>query len=452
MSDVFISYSRRDLGFVAELSAHLEGEELDVWVDVEGLYAGEEFWPEVAKAIDAAVAVVFVITPDSVASRFCQREIQRAVDGGKRIVPVLRRDADETRLHPAVASRQWVLFRPSDDAAAGRRALLSAVRADWVRLRRQARLLVRAREWVDKGRDGSLLLRGSDLREAEAWLQESGGEEGATSLHEEYVAASRHATTRRRVRVAAVAAATLVIVAAITWFGLTQRVASLNNLSLDDLNRNRPQAALDKLERADALCDRFRRLFAGCPDAALNLSRAYLDARRYGAALERLSEVLAGAPDEGDGDALASGYRATAYQNRAYARIMVAELEAGDHEREALYRRAEEDLDRAAALFEHTPGGADSRPMAITRARIDLGRARYDQAHEELDRAGRVSDAEDIDLLLSLVYHCQGKGPRSALTFTRYMDRLGDDRNHPHWLQNKAYYSRIWQRCADARS
>ena len=56
MSDVFISYSRKDLAFVARLRALLEAAGLSVWVDIEGLYAGEEFWPEVAKAVDAALA------------------------------------------------------------------------------------------------------------------------------------------------------------------------------------------------------------------------------------------------------------------------------------------------------------------------------------------------------------------------------------------------------------
>ena len=54
MSEIFISYSREDLAFVEQLRTQLEGEDLGVWVDIEGLYAGEEFWPEVAKAIDAA--------------------------------------------------------------------------------------------------------------------------------------------------------------------------------------------------------------------------------------------------------------------------------------------------------------------------------------------------------------------------------------------------------------
>jgi hypothetical protein len=66
MSEIFVSYAREDLPFVERLRRILEGEGLDLWVDVEGLYAGEEFWPEVAKAIDRAV--VFLLASRNFAS------------------------------------------------------------------------------------------------------------------------------------------------------------------------------------------------------------------------------------------------------------------------------------------------------------------------------------------------------------------------------------------------
>ena len=50
MSDVVISNSRNDLSFVTDLRKLLKTAGLTVWVDIEGLYAGEEFWPEVSRA------------------------------------------------------------------------------------------------------------------------------------------------------------------------------------------------------------------------------------------------------------------------------------------------------------------------------------------------------------------------------------------------------------------
>src|SRR5262245_13453025 len=90
--DVFVSYARTDLLFVRSLCEDLEAGGLQPWVDVKGIYGGEAFWPEICKAIDAAAAFVFVITPESVISSFCLRELAHAEGAHKRIVPVCRRD------------------------------------------------------------------------------------------------------------------------------------------------------------------------------------------------------------------------------------------------------------------------------------------------------------------------------------------------------------------------
>jgi tetratricopeptide (TPR) repeat protein len=447
MSEVFISYSRKDLTFVEQLRANLEGEDLGVWVDVEGLYAGEEFWPEVAKAIDAALAVIFVITPDSIASEFCRRELERAIEGQKRIVPLCRREVSG-ELHPALAKRQWAFFRDSDDPETSLGQLLSAVRADWVRLRQQARLLVRARDWDLKSRDDSFLLRGRDLREAEQWLEKSRGpDDGATDLHREYVYESRRATKRRRLRLTGAVMVGLVSIVMVAWYGLAQRVASLSNLSLDDLNQGQAEAAIDKLEGANALCVRFGSIFGGCRDAALNLGRAYLDAGTYDVALTQFSRTIDDVKGINEDDPAVEDFRATAYQNRAFTRIMLAETHATPTERLEEYSRAEDDLKRAAEISARSPRGA-GRPFVITRARIHVGRGEHSRALEELTRASRVSDSPDIDLLLSVVHHCLGDGLKSLTHFKRYIDKLPGRLQDPQWLLNEDYYRRLRQRCS----
>jgi WD40 repeat protein len=61
------------------------------------------------------------------------------------------------------------------------------------------RLLVRAREWAAGARDGSLLLRGAELRGAEAGLDQAAAKEPTpVPLQTEYVLASRGAATRRQ--------------------------------------------------------------------------------------------------------------------------------------------------------------------------------------------------------------------------------------------------------------
>lgn len=190
MTDVFISYSREDKVFVKDLKQRLEDQNLDVWVDIDELYAGEEFWPEVAKAIDAA-AFIFVISPTSAASKNCHKEANWAADVGKRVVPLRRSDPGAAKLPDEVAQRQWVFFGEGDDPEAATADLLSAIKADWAELRQQARVLRRAREWQEKNEDASLLLRGKDLGDAIDWRTRNQGKEtGATQFHDDYIDAS----------------------------------------------------------------------------------------------------------------------------------------------------------------------------------------------------------------------------------------------------------------------
>ena len=126
---------------------------------------------------------------------------------------------------------------------------------------------------------------------------------------------------------------------------------------------------------------------------------------------------------------------------------MVAELPAHDSQRLDQYALAQDDLDAATALYARTPAGAGGRPLAITRARIHIGRGEYGEALTALDRASRVSDAPDIDLLLSVVHHCQGNGVQSLMHFRRYIDSLPGRLQDPQWQLSKDYYARIRQRC-----
>lgn len=103
--DVFISYAREDLVFTLRLKEAMELDGRNVWVDVEGAYGGEEFWPQICDAIEKANIFVFVISPDSAKSRFCRQEIDYAVHHNKRIVPVVISEVEENTLPATIAAR-----------------------------------------------------------------------------------------------------------------------------------------------------------------------------------------------------------------------------------------------------------------------------------------------------------------------------------------------------------
>src|SRR4051794_20877579 len=73
VADAFVSYSRRDSDFVQRLAASIEGQGRSVWLDTEGLADGEVFPQALRSAIDASDSFLFVITPDSVNSAYCEQ-------------------------------------------------------------------------------------------------------------------------------------------------------------------------------------------------------------------------------------------------------------------------------------------------------------------------------------------------------------------------------------------
>jgi hypothetical protein len=103
MSHVFISYDRKDTAFAEVLKRELEGGGFNVWMDTSGLRAGSEWSQEIDHNIRTAMALVVIITPDSVASSYVSYEWSYALGAGVHVIPVLRRRAEThlrlSRLH-----------------------------------------------------------------------------------------------------------------------------------------------------------------------------------------------------------------------------------------------------------------------------------------------------------------------------------------------------------------
>jgi hypothetical protein len=190
---VFISYAREDADFVRRLHAALVTAGRGVWVDWEDIPPSADWRSEIGAGIDAAETFVFVVSPDSLISGECTRELDYAVEHGKKIVPVVYRDPAGAATPPELASRNWIFCREEGDFDDAVGALSRALDTDLDWVRAHTRLLVRASEWERRGRDKSLLLRGADLREAETALVGAAREPAPTNLQREYVLAGRRA-------------------------------------------------------------------------------------------------------------------------------------------------------------------------------------------------------------------------------------------------------------------
>lgn len=86
---VFLSYSHGDArAYVRRLARFLDREGIQVWFDQE-MISGERWLQVIQHEIDSCAAVIVVMTPQAAESQWVAREITRAEELGKPIVPLL---------------------------------------------------------------------------------------------------------------------------------------------------------------------------------------------------------------------------------------------------------------------------------------------------------------------------------------------------------------------------
>jgi uncharacterized delta-60 repeat protein len=213
MSHIFISYSRRDLGFAQKIVDALAANELDTWIDWKSIPKGEDWEQEIYRGIEEADAFLFLISPDSVASEMCNREIAHAVKNGKRILPIFISKEDPGEVHKCfytdkareeISKRNYIFCRGGqNDFTKAIEETHKTIHTDYEWLKYHTELQVKALKWEQK-KDTSRLLRGKELREAEQQLAEVGAQEDPqpTKIQRQYIFASKQKEDQIRSRTA----------------------------------------------------------------------------------------------------------------------------------------------------------------------------------------------------------------------------------------------------------
>ena len=96
---VFISYSHQDKDFVDKLAIQLVQKNVHVWVDRWELSVGDSLVDKVQEAVDGASALLVVLSPESIKSEWCKRELSagllRELEEKRVVVmPVLLQDCE----------------------------------------------------------------------------------------------------------------------------------------------------------------------------------------------------------------------------------------------------------------------------------------------------------------------------------------------------------------------
>lgn len=217
MSDAFISYARRDgKEFTLRLKQALDDLGKDVWVDLEDIPPASRWEEELREGIANSDALIFVISPASIASEHCLRELTHAVGLNKRVIPINFAPVIAGVLPAPLSTHNWIpnqgRFEQTFEDSLGE--LVEALETDLSWVRQHTKWGNLASAWDSKGRDRSLLVRGRQLADAEGWLAGQVGQSPQpTDLQRQFILQSRRASTRRgRVILTAVAGALIVAV------------------------------------------------------------------------------------------------------------------------------------------------------------------------------------------------------------------------------------------------
>ncbi|MBE9069894.1 TIR domain-containing protein [Leptolyngbya cf. ectocarpi LEGE 11479] len=246
--DIFISYARSNKTFVENLSQALKDERWKIWLDSDRIPVAANWRDEAEEGIRYAHTVIFVICPDSLRSKNCQWEFEKAREYKKRIIPVISHSIYDRDIFRAMglSSIHYVSFVRQDQSfRQSLHQLLDALKVHLEDLRFYRQLLVKAYEWSDCERVDRLLMPRYEYQEIKRWykkrhdLQNVDNRELEPLLprQKEYVQASQRYLALQRKRQSLAVLSVIGIFSGLSFLLLSTTFSEIRALvrSLDDL-------------------------------------------------------------------------------------------------------------------------------------------------------------------------------------------------------------------------
>ena len=195
MTQVFLAYAQADAEVMVHIRRSLRRQGITVWSNQTDIPTGEAFKRVVNRGIEEADTMVYLLSPNSLRSQYCQYELRYAVALKKRVVPILVRPLTPEDNDTELKSLQYIDLTDNvraDDYLLDENQLIKTLNHDAAYYAQHKDLLVKALKWKRQQQNASVLLRGYDLRQAEAWLKTAQGRasHSATEYHREFIQAS----------------------------------------------------------------------------------------------------------------------------------------------------------------------------------------------------------------------------------------------------------------------
>ncbi|RMH70017.1 MAG: TIR domain-containing protein [Gemmatimonadetes bacterium] len=200
VTDVFLSYSTQNTEMMEKIKQSLMRNSLTVWTNLTDIRTGVEFQEEINKGIEETTNVVFLLSPDSLESEYCQQELAYATQLKKRIIMLVVAPTDLNTLPPEIRKVQFIDILPKseDDADEtyykGIDKLLYELHRDRDYYYQHKMLLVKALRWERQNKNPGILLRGHELKNAQAWvrLADKHPDHPMLPIHKEFIEESEN--------------------------------------------------------------------------------------------------------------------------------------------------------------------------------------------------------------------------------------------------------------------
>ncbi|MBD2629842.1 TIR domain-containing protein [Trichormus variabilis] len=171
MTQVFLSYSEKEKAFMEKIAQILMRESFTVWTNKTDIQSGADFVESIYRGIEEADNLVFLMSPASLQSEYCQMEMSHAFSIKKRIIPLLIEQVDVEQIPIELRTLQFIDLTEPQQQDANIDKLINVLTQDAAYYEQHKILLVKALKWERQKRNSSILLRGYNLRQAEAWLK-----------------------------------------------------------------------------------------------------------------------------------------------------------------------------------------------------------------------------------------------------------------------------------------
>lgn len=251
---VFLSYSRRDVAVADALVSSLEARNIKVLIDRRDLPYGEAWQTELADFIAASDTVIWLVSPYSVASKWCNWELDEVQKQHKRLVPVRVGDVAPEELPRQLGQIHILPVEGVFDLSNHLDVLVTTLETDRGWLKEHTRLLDRAQQWIAKDKSDGLLLRGRALKDAEQWqaLQPQKAPSPSPEILDLIVQSEAGATRRQRTLIGSLVAG-LIVAIGLAGFAFWQSTIADEQRMIADQQKDLAEAESKRVVRATTL-------------------------------------------------------------------------------------------------------------------------------------------------------------------------------------------------------